>query len=68
MDHLPDLAERGHHILYAAHLGIAHVKALASSFVQWPGTDSDIGRIIKQYCTCQAAQHNSERETKHLDQ
>lgn len=58
-----DLAESGHHIflamLYAAHLGNVHLKALASSFVQWPGTDSDIGRIIKQNCTCQATQHNS---------
>lgn len=72
-----DPAEGGHHIflalLCAVYLGTVHMKALASCFVQWPGTDSDVGRIIKQYCTWQTTQHSSanaptipESETKSL--
>ena len=51
------------------------MKTLASSIAQWPGIDFDIGRIINQYCTCQATQHNSantptlpEGKAKILDQ
>lgn len=57
-----DFPENGHHIflamLHTAHLEIVHMKVLASSFFHWPGTDSDIGRIINQDCPCEATQHN----------
>ena len=74
-----DPAESGHHIvlavLYTTYLGTVSIKALASSFVQWPGTDAGIGRVIKQYCAWQDPQRNSahtpavpEGQTKSLGQ
>ena len=38
--------------LHEEHLGMFRMKALARSFVWWPGTDQDIESTIKSFQNC----------------
>ena len=43
--------------LHQGHPGIARMKALARSFVWWPGIDKDLENRVKQCSACQKTQH-----------
>ncbi|XP_035897214.1 uncharacterized protein K02A2.6-like [Anopheles stephensi] len=38
--------------LHTAHIGMVRMKALARSYVYWPGIDTDIERTAKSCCEC----------------
>lgn len=42
--------------LYELHLRIVRMKALAHSYVQWPGLDSEIEVWVKRCLACQESQ------------
>ncbi|XP_023210631.1 uncharacterized protein K02A2.6-like [Centruroides sculpturatus] len=45
-------------MLHVAHPGIVKMKALARSYIWWPGLDSDIEKLVRSCASCQAVQHN----------
>ncbi|XP_039602322.1 uncharacterized protein K02A2.6-like [Polypterus senegalus] len=51
--------------LHKGHLGVVKMKALARSFVWWPGIDEDIEKITQQCSGCQMVQNEPERATLH---
>ncbi|XP_039602164.1 uncharacterized protein K02A2.6-like [Polypterus senegalus] len=51
--------------LHKGHLGVVKMKALARSFVWWPGIDEDIEKIAQQCSGCQMVQNEPERAPLH---
>ncbi|XP_015280718.1 PREDICTED: uncharacterized protein K02A2.6-like [Gekko japonicus] len=49
------LQERVLTALHEAHPGVVHMKALARSYVWWPGLDKDIEDVVKRCQTCQTS-------------
>lgn len=47
--------------LHSSHLGIVKTKALARSYVWWPGIDKDIESLIKNCVPCQKLQPSPEK-------
>ena len=39
--------------LHVTHPGVSRMKALAHSYVYWPGIDKDIERLVSDRATCQ---------------
>ena len=39
--------------LHVTHPGVSRMKALAHSYVYWPGLDKDIERLVSDFATCQ---------------
>ena len=46
------------------HPGVSHMKALACSYVYWPGIDKDIERLVSDCATCQ--EHRNVRPSTEL--
>ncbi|XP_058879113.1 uncharacterized protein K02A2.6-like [Acipenser ruthenus] len=44
-------------MLHPAHPGIVHMKALARSYVWWPGLDAQVEEVVKSCATCQETRH-----------
>ena len=47
--------------LHSSHLGIVKTKALARSYIWWPGLDKDIENLIKNCLPCQKLQPSPEK-------
>ena len=52
--------------LHSGHLGVVKMKALARSYVWWPGMDKAIEQMTKECKGCQLAQKNAETAPLHL--
>ena len=51
--------------LHESHPGVVRMKALARSYVWWPGIDSDIEKLVKQSFGCQKNQNMPAIATLH---
>lgn len=47
--------------LHTSHLGVVKTKALARSYVWWPGLDNDIEDLVKNCTSCQKLQSSPEK-------
>ncbi|XP_031332218.1 uncharacterized protein K02A2.6-like [Photinus pyralis] len=52
-------------LLHATHQGIVRMKALARSYMWWPGLDQDIEKIVKECKKCQEVGHAPPRAPIH---
>ncbi|XP_039590611.1 uncharacterized protein K02A2.6-like [Polypterus senegalus] len=52
-------------LLHDSHPGIVHMKALARSYVWWPGMDGQIEKAVKCCRTCQQSRHAPSRAPLH---
>lgn len=61
---IPDkLKEKVLNELHRSHLGIVKTKALARSYIWWPGLDKDIENLIKNCLPCQKLQSSPEKSS-----
>jgi len=51
--------------LHSGHLGVVKIKALARSYVWWPGLDRSIEKIAAGYFECQMISNSSEKARLH---
>ena len=51
--------------MHEAHLGIVKMKAMAWSYVWWPGIDRDVDQIAKQCSGCQQMQRTPPSVPQH---
>ena len=51
--------------LHEAHIGIVRMKALASTYVWWPGIDSDIEQLVKNCLGCQSVSNQPSKAPIH---
>ncbi len=59
----PNLEEKVIRLLHETHLGIVRMKALARSYVWWPGIDKSLEYVTKQYQECQTNHKEDPRTT-----
>lgn len=52
-------------LLHDAHPGIVHMKALARSYVWWPGMDGEVERVVRPCEACQLTHHNPPKAPLH---
>ena len=52
--------------LHSGHLGVVKMKALARSFVWWPGIDQDVESVAMKCSGCQQVQNEPARSPLHL--
>ena len=63
--HTENLCERVLQVLHSAHLGVVKMKALARSYVWWPGIDDEIEQMTKGCGGCVEAQSSPRKVPIH---